>query len=57
MSKDVPPIIEFPRKIRKIGDSIVITIPKEITVALGINEGDTWKIYAKDGKTIVITKE
>jgi len=57
MSEDIPPIIEFPRKIRKIGDSIVITIPKEIILALGINEGDTWKIYAKDGKTIVITKE
>ena len=53
--KDVP-VIKFTRKIGKVGDSIRITIPKEITDALTIEEGHYFEIYAVDNDTIVLKR-
>ena len=53
--KDVP-VIKFTRKIGKVGDSIRITIPKEITDALTIEEGQYFEIYAIDKDTIVLRR-
>ena len=53
--KDVP-VIKFTRKIGKVGDSIRITIPKEIIDALTIEEGQYFEIYAADRDTIIMKK-
>ncbi|MGC9778300.1 MAG: AbrB/MazE/SpoVT family DNA-binding domain-containing protein [Candidatus Heimdallarchaeota archaeon] len=53
--KDIP-VIKFSRKIGKVGDSIRITIPKEITDALVIEEGQIMEIYAVDNDTIIMKR-
>jgi len=40
----------------KIGDSLHITLPKEIVEALGIEQGDILEIYVKDYQTIIVKK-
>ncbi len=50
-------LIYFKRKVGKIGDSLHITIPKEIVEALDIKQGDTLGIFAKDYKTIEVKKQ
>ena len=55
VDKDVP-VIKFTRKIGKVGDSIRITIPKEITDALTIEEGQFFEIYAVDNETIIMKR-
>ena len=49
--------IYFKRKVGKIGESLHITIPKEIVEALDIKQGDTVEIFAKDYKTIEVKKQ
>ncbi|MGC9778757.1 MAG: AbrB/MazE/SpoVT family DNA-binding domain-containing protein [Candidatus Heimdallarchaeota archaeon] len=49
-------IIPFKRKVGKIGDSLHITLPKEIVEALDIKQGDIMEIYVKDYKTIIVKK-
>ncbi len=56
MSEQKVPVIKFTRKIGKVGDSIRITIPKEITDSLIIEEGNYFEIYAIDSETIVMKK-
>ena len=53
--KEVP-VIKFTRKIGKVGDSIRITIPKEITDTLVIEEGQYFEIYAVDKDTIMMKR-
>jgi len=56
MSKDNPPIIPFKRKIRQVGDSKVVTIPKEIVEALEMGDGEMWEIYANDKDTLTMRR-
>jgi len=53
--KDVP-VIRFTRKVAKTADSLRITIPKEITEALGIEQGEVMEIYAVDNNTIIVKR-
>jgi len=50
------PLIKFQRKIGKVGNSIRITIPKEITDALEIDEGQNFELYAVDVNTIIMKR-
>ncbi|MGC9778226.1 MAG: hypothetical protein HZR80_03190 [Candidatus Heimdallarchaeota archaeon] len=56
MVEKIPPIIRFKRKIGKMGDSMRMTIPKEIIDTLTIEEGEVWEIYAKDDDTIIMER-
>ncbi len=56
MTEQKVPVIKFTRKIGKVGDSIRITIPKEITDSLTIEEGQYFEIYAINSETIVMKK-
>ncbi len=53
--KDVP-VIKFTRKVAKTADSLRITIPKEITDTLGIEQGEVMEIYAVDNNTIIVKR-
>lgn len=44
-------------KLRKVGDTIVITIPKEIREALELKEGEDVKMYPLSRKKVVIEIE
>lgn len=44
-------------KLRKVGDSNVITIPKSVTESLTWKNGDNLEINIAGVKTIVITKQ
>lgn len=57
MSYKEVPVIKFTRKIGKVGDSIRITIPKEIIDALTIEEGQYFEIYAVDKDTIMMKRK
>ena len=40
-------------KARKVGNSIVVTIPKEVATELGINESTEMEVGARDGALIL----
>lgn len=44
-------------KLRKVGDTVVITIPKEIREALELKEGEDVKMYPLSKKKVVIEIE
>lgn len=44
-------------KLRKVGDTIVITIPKEIREALELKEGEDVKMYPVSRTKVVIEIE
>ena len=50
-------IIYFSRKIGKTGESLYLTIPKELVDALKIEQGDEMELYAKDFDTIIVRKK
>jgi antitoxin MazE len=49
--------IYFSRKIGKIGESLYVTIPKELVEALKISQGEEMELYAKDYETLVLRKK
>ncbi|MBN1328571.1 MAG: AbrB/MazE/SpoVT family DNA-binding domain-containing protein [Candidatus Heimdallarchaeota archaeon] len=50
-------VIYFNRKIGKVGDSLYVTIPKELVEALQLKQGDELELYAKDFETLIIQKK
>jgi len=50
-------VIYFNRKIGKTGESLYLTIPKELVEALKIEQGDEMELYAKDFETIIVRKK
>jgi len=50
-------VIYFNRKIGKVGDSLYVTIPKELVDALQLKQGDELELYAKDFETLIIQKK
>jgi len=44
-------------KLRKVGDTVVITIPKEIREALELKEGEDVKLYPLSKKKVMIEIE
>lgn len=49
-------IMEIEHKIRLIGNSFVITIPKQVVNGMGVNEGDMMLIDLKDDHIIIRKK-
>jgi len=45
--------VKFLRKVRKWGDSVVFSIPREILRALDIKVGDEIEVYVSNNKIVV----
>lgn len=51
MSKTIDKKIE--RKVRKVGNSLSVTLPKEVLEFADLKEGDTIEFFDKDGQLIL----
>jgi len=56
MTEEDRPTIKFKRKIVENAGVTRITIPKEITNALKIEQGEFWEVYAQDNNTIIVKR-
>jgi len=49
--------VKFEIKVVKVGESLKVTVPKEIAKHLGLKKGDTVDMWADDHHLIVEKKE
>ena len=50
-------MIQITVKARKVGDSIVMTLPRSVLEATGISDGDSLLLQAGEGEFLSVRKE
>jgi putative addiction module antidote len=50
-------VVQFERKVTKIGNSLGITLPIELLKQVGLSQGDDDQVEVKDGKIVLRKKE